>query len=69
MTQTKVVEKVNWSAMSDAQLGYQADCFDIHGERLPRELQRELDKRNATREYDPMGSVAEFQRSERIAGA
>ena len=48
---------------------HQADCFDLHGERTPRELKRELDRRNAAREYDPMGSVAEFQRSERIAGA
>ncbi len=60
---------VDWTSMSDRKLGWNAECFELHGERIPRELQRELDKRHSTREYDPMGSVEEFQRSERLLGA
>lgn len=55
--------------MSDAQLGYQADCFELHEGKIPRDLQRELDKRYASQEQDPMGSTAQFQLAERIVGA
>ena len=54
--------------MSDAQLGYQYDCFELHGERIPRALQAEIDKRNEAN-YDSEGSARMMQQAERIAGA
>jgi hypothetical protein len=61
--------QVNWAAMSDAQLGYQFECFELHREKIPADLQREIDKRNSAREYDPEGSSAAIQLAERLVGA
>jgi hypothetical protein len=60
--------KVDWSSMSDAQLRFQADCFELHGERIPRALQAELDKR-AEANFDPEGSTRIMQQGERNVGA
>lgn len=37
--------QVDWSKMSLEQLSYQANCFELHENRIPASLQRELDRR------------------------
>jgi len=62
-----IAPRVDWASMSDAQISYQADCFEKHDEEMPKALIHELRVRN--HRLQALAEVRAEIESERRLGA